>query len=111
MHVVLIDKPSVIREQIVWVAKDEGEDWTDMVDDVYRYRYIPNRVCVIVTTTEHETFSDWMQVRNHHYGDPSKPDQEHCSGTTQFSGRYPDYAPNWLIEARDTAVRDVREEA
>lgn len=106
-EVTLVEDVEVTSSRIVWVAKGPADDWGQMRDAVYSRPFSPNRVCFIVRTSDRRTFSNWMQVRHHYYGDSARPDQEMCDGTYLFEGEYPEYAPEWLLAARDLAVRSV----
>lgn len=105
-EVTLIEDAKASISRIVWVVKGPDEDWGTMRDEFSR-PFNPNRVCLVVRTIDGRTFSNWMQVRHHYYGDPARPDQEMCSGVLLFEGAYPEYAPAWLLAARDLAVQSV----
>ena len=111
-EIVLIEPPSSIQKYLVWLTKGADEDWGTRRKDAGRGRddrFSPNRACVIVTRSGGQYFSNWMQIREHYYGDPSNPAQEMCSGTEAFEGNSVEYMPQWAIEVRDLAVKAVEE--
>ena len=109
--VVLIEEPSTIRKTIVWIAKGDDETWGEVADEVYRTPFKPNVACVVVTESPAGQFwADFTQVRDHYYGDRSKPAQQMCRGTHLFQGaHYIEYAPDWVYPIRDRAVAAVKE--
>lgn len=97
-----IESSTTLINYTVWVEREDGEDWGTLFDNTYHDRtFAPNRVCVIVTSNGHETFSRWAQAREEH-GD------RWINGTRVFEDEQRWDAPEWLRSAMEAAVEAVR---